>query len=158
MFVLGRNYFISARSNITYAAFSLCRGVNISVLRHEAEFYGITPLGTFLCRVLGGNGRSSFVQLCPLRCIMETSKRGGGFNRFNSCSTSKVLFVKVRSCKGAMALKSRWSKLCTLSSMYFNFVLLPVCNFPTLSVCLNRKKKLCDTDHLRLNNTEHNTK
>lgn len=24
----------------------LCRGVSISVLRHEAEFYGITPLGT----------------------------------------------------------------------------------------------------------------
>lgn len=23
----------------------LCRGINISVLRHEAEFYGITPLG-----------------------------------------------------------------------------------------------------------------
>lgn len=27
------------------ALFSLGRGVNISVLRHEAEFYGITPLG-----------------------------------------------------------------------------------------------------------------
>lgn len=25
--------------------FFLCSGVNISVLRHEAEFYGITPLG-----------------------------------------------------------------------------------------------------------------
>lgn len=23
----------------------LCRGVSINVLRHEAEFYGITPLG-----------------------------------------------------------------------------------------------------------------
>ena len=27
------------------ALFSLGRGVNVSVLRHEAEFYGITPLG-----------------------------------------------------------------------------------------------------------------
>lgn len=47
MFILGRNDLISARFNITCAAFSLCRGVNISVLRHEAEFYGITPLGTY---------------------------------------------------------------------------------------------------------------
>lgn len=30
---------------------SLRRGVNISVLRHEAEFYGITPLGMLLNKV-----------------------------------------------------------------------------------------------------------
>lgn len=34
---------------------SLCRGVNISVLRHEAEFYGITPLGMLWNEVLTGN-------------------------------------------------------------------------------------------------------
>lgn len=28
--------------------FCFSRGVSINVLRHEAEFYGITPLGNFL--------------------------------------------------------------------------------------------------------------
>lgn len=27
--------------------FCFCRGVSINVLRHEAELYGITPLGNF---------------------------------------------------------------------------------------------------------------
>lgn len=28
--------------------FSFSRGVSINVLRHEAEFYGITPLGIYI--------------------------------------------------------------------------------------------------------------
>lgn len=34
----------------------LSRGVNISVLRHEAEFYGITPLGMLHSKVFLGGG------------------------------------------------------------------------------------------------------
>lgn len=33
--------------SFVYFIFSFFRGVSINVLRHEAEFYGITPLGNF---------------------------------------------------------------------------------------------------------------
>lgn len=34
---------------VHYVVFFFFRGVSINVLRHEAEFYGITPLGIFVC-------------------------------------------------------------------------------------------------------------
>lgn len=46
-------FLVTYRTNMLFV--SLCRGVNISVLRHEAEFYGITPLGMLWNKVLTGN-------------------------------------------------------------------------------------------------------
>lgn len=41
----------------------LCRGVSINVLRHEAEFYGITPLG--MCSDVPTYGLTLCAQNCP---------------------------------------------------------------------------------------------
>lgn len=54
-------FLVTYRTNMLFV--SLCRGVNISVLRHEAEFYGITPLGMLWNKVLTGNrGSQVWVQ------------------------------------------------------------------------------------------------
>lgn len=60
----------------------LSRGVNISVLRHEAEFYGITPLGMLHYNVFLGGG-------------LQFKQHGSTSQVFQVCSNGVLLPVSV---------------------------------------------------------------